>query len=107
MTAIRTGYRNGDDFYPTGDVIDTDALDTHLDAKGLSPAALSATYAGAFPDSQAITYNGDGSVATVTENGVLTSYTYNGDGTFATDTRLGVTRAYTYTAGNLTGIEAV
>jgi YD repeat-containing protein len=67
---------------------------------------LTATYASAFPDSQAITYNPDGSVATVTENGVTTSYTYNGDGTVATDTRAGVTRTYTYTNGNLTGIEA-
>ncbi|AZS11723.1 minor tail protein [Arthrobacter phage Maja] len=67
---------------------------------------LSATYASAFPDSQAITYNADGSVATVTENGVTTTYTYNSDGTVATDTRAGVTRTYTYTNGNLTGIEA-
>lgn len=52
-----------------------------------------------------ITYNGDGTVATVTENGVTTSYTYNGDGTVATDVRDGVTRSYTYDgSGNLTGI---
>ena len=52
-----------------------------------------------------ITYNGDGTVASVTENGVTTTYTYNGDGTVATDTRAGVTRTYTYDgSGNLTGI---
>lgn len=69
-----------------------------------------ATYASAFPDSQAITYNPDGTVATVTENGVTTSYTYNVDGTVATDTRIvggiATTRTYTYADGNLTGIEA-
>lgn len=53
----------------------------------------------------AITYNGDGTVATVTENGVTTTYTYNGNGTVATDVRAGVTRTYTYDgSGNLTGI---
>lgn len=52
----------------------------------------------------AITYNTDGTVKDVTENGVTTSYTYNADGTIATQTRAGVTRAYTYTSGNLTGV---
>lgn len=52
-----------------------------------------------------ITYNPDGSVATVTENGVTTTYTYNSNGTVATDVRAGVTRTYTYDgSGNLTGI---
>lgn len=52
-----------------------------------------------------ITYNGDGTIATVTENGVTTTYTYNGDGTVATDVRAGKTRTYTYDgSGNLTGI---
>lgn len=70
--------------------------------------ALNATYATAFADSQAITYNSDGSVATVTENGVTTTYTYNSDGTVATDTRtvngVTTTRNYGYTNGNLTSI---
>lgn len=74
----------------------------------LSEGALNATYAGAFPNTQSISYNADGSVATVTENGVTTSYTYNSDGTVATDTRTvsGVTtvRNYGYTNGNLTSI---
>lgn len=69
---------------------------------------LTATYASAFAASQSITYNSDGSVATVTENGVTTSYTYNADGTVATDSRTvnGVTtvRNYGYTNGNLTSI---
>jgi hypothetical protein len=60
------------------------------------------------PPSVVITYNGDGSVATVTENGVTTTYTYNGDGSVATDIRAGVTRAYTYDgSGNLTGIAVI
>lgn len=57
-----------------------------------------------FPASQTIAYNDDGSVQSVTENGVTTSYTYNTDGTVATDTRNGVTRNYGYTNGNLTSI---
>lgn len=58
-----------------------------------------------FPVTTAITYNSDGTVATLTENGVVTTYTYNADGTVATDARGGVTRTYTYDgAGNLTGI---
>ena len=69
-------------------------------------AVAAANSAGGFPASQGITYNADGTVATVTEDGVTTSYTYNTDGTVATDTRQGVTRTYTYTDGNLTGIEA-
>lgn len=57
------------------------------------------------PTGTTITYNPDGSVATVTENGVLTSYTYNGDGTVHTDTTQGVTRTYSYdTNGNLTAV---
>lgn len=69
---------------------------------------LTATYVGSFPDAQSITYNGDGSVATVTENGITTSYTYNGDGTVAADSRtvdgVTTTRNYGYTNGNLTSI---
>ncbi|RYF58703.1 MAG: hypothetical protein EOO27_11720 [Comamonadaceae bacterium] len=76
-----------------------------LDPPALTKSTADATYAPAFPDTT-ITYDGD-NVATVTDNGVTTTYTYNPDGTVATDTRAGVTRAYTYTDGNLTGIEAV
>jgi YD repeat-containing protein len=64
--------------------------------------AANATYAPAFADT-GITYDGNGNVQTVTENGVTTTYTYNPDGTVDTDTRLGTTRQYTYDgAGNLT-----
>lgn len=51
-----------------------------------------------------ITYNADGTVASVSEDGVVTTFTYNADGTIDTQTRLGVTRNYTYTDGNLTGV---
>lgn len=74
-----------------------------LDPKPLTSASGKA----AFPATQTITYNTDGSVATVTENGITTTYTYNTDGSVATDARQSVTRNYTYTNGNLTGIEAV
>jgi secreted trypsin-like serine protease len=63
--------------------------------------------ASSYPTSQQIAYNPDGSIASVTSNGVITTYTYNPDGTVATDSRSGITRAYTYTNGNLTGIEAI
>ncbi len=59
----------------------------------------------AHPLSTTITYNVDGSVATVTASGVLTEYSYNADGSVAEDSRLGVIRTYTYdVSGNLTGI---
>lgn len=64
---------------------------------------LSSTYGLADPVT-AITYNGDGTVASVTEDGMATTYTYNGDGTVATQTRLGVTRTFTYDGGNLTAV---
>ena len=51
-----------------------------------------------------VTYNGDGSVATTTENGVLTTFTYNPDGSVNTQTRAGVTKTFTYDAnGNVIG----
>jgi YD repeat-containing protein len=51
-----------------------------------------------------VTYNPDGSVATTTENGVLTTFTYNANGTVATQTRAGVTKTFTYDVnGNVTG----
>lgn len=75
-----------------------------LDGK-LDEATAAASYAPVFADSTGITYDGDGNVQTVTENGVTTTYTYNPDGSVATDVRAGVTRTYTYDgSGNLTGI---
>lgn len=59
---------------------------------------------------ETITYNGDGTVNTVTEtaSGAVTTYTYNTDGTPATESRLlgGITttRTFTYSGGNLVGV---
>jgi YD repeat-containing protein len=71
---------------------------------GKDVAQYTADQESSYPASQTVVYNPDGSVASVTTDGITTSYTYNPDGTVATDTRNGVTRAYTYTSGNLTGI---
>lgn len=88
-------YENG-----LGDVVD------ELNTGRLSVEELDASYAPVSPTT-GITYNPDGSVATVTENGVTTTYTYNPDGSVATDVRAGVTRTYTYDgSGNLTGISS-
>lgn len=55
-----------------------------------------------------MTYDADGNVETVTEDGIVTTYTYNPDGSVDTDERGGITRQYTYDGdGNLTGIEAI
>jgi YD repeat-containing protein len=52
----------------------------------------------------AVTYNANGSVASVTEDGVPTVFTYNPDGSVATQTRAGITRTFSYDLnGNLTG----
>ena len=68
-------------------------------------AVNSGTYGPILTDPSTITYNGDGTVATQTVQGVATFYTYNGDGTVATETRAGVTRTYTYDgSGNLTAV---
>ena len=51
------------------------------------------------------TYNADGTVATVTENGIVTTYTYNPDGTVATINQNAVTRTYSYNAdGTISGV---
>lgn len=61
-------------------------------------------------DSMSITYNGDGTVATVTEDGVVKTMTYNSDGTIATIAwpvgSLTRTETYTYTGDVLTGMTA-
>lgn len=56
-------------------------------------------------DTVLITYNEDGQIATLTIDGLTTSYLYNEDGTIAFDEREGVTREYVYTEGVLTSIE--
>lgn len=73
-------------------------------------AADSGTYVPRSSVPSAITYNADGTVATVTESdtGAVVTYTYNADGTPATESRVlaGVTtlRTFTYVAGNLTAV---
>lgn len=93
-----------------------------LDAPGITAAGLdaAATALQQDPDSEfraaqnatfvpgnptlVVTYNPDGSVATTTENGVLTTFTYNADGTVNTQTRAGVTKTFSYDGnGNVTG----
>jgi len=75
-----------------------------------SGADLSGTYVPVSSLREVITYNGDGTVNTVTEtgSGAVTTYTYNSDGTPATESRLfgGVTtlRTFTYAGGNLVGV---
>lgn len=53
---------------------------------------------------QTVTYNPDGTVATVTIAGAVTAYTYNPDGTVATETRGATTRTYTYVSSRLTEV---
>ena len=65
----------------------------------ISTADATGTFAPLGLVADAITYNGDGTVATSTEGGVLTTYTYNVDLTVHTEVRLGKTKTYTY-AGN-------
>ena len=51
-----------------------------------------------------LTLNSDGSVASETIGGAVTTYAYNTDGTLHTSTRDGVTITYTYDSyGNMTG----
>lgn len=61
-------------------------------------------------NSASLTYNSDGTVATVTEDGLTKTLAYNADGTVNTiswpvDT-LTRTETYTYTSGVLTSITA-
>ena len=62
-------------------------------------------------DSLTITYNGDGTVATLTEDGVVKTFAYNGDGTINTVSwpvgPLTRTETYSYTSGVLNGMTAV
>lgn len=73
-------------------------------------ARTGGTYAPRSSVPSTITYNADGTVATVTEadTGAVVTYTYNADGTPATEARLlgGVTttRTFTYVGGNLTAV---
>jgi YD repeat-containing protein len=79
-------------------------------ASKLDSTVASSTYVPVSAMQETVTYNGDGTVNTVTEtaSGAVTTYTYNTDGTPATEARLlgGVTttRTFTYSAGNLVGV---
>jgi hypothetical protein len=61
-------------------------------------------------DSLSITYNGDGSVATTTEDGLVKTFAYNADGSINTISwpvgSLTRTETYSYTSGVLTGMTA-
>lgn len=85
-------------------VADDTSIATKIqDPKSLTATALNAAYVPGNP-TLVVTYDPDGSVATTTENGVLTTFTYNTDGTVKTQTRDGVTKTFTYDAsGNVTG----
>lgn len=80
------------------------------EAGQLDAAVASGTYQPRSSAPQTVTYNADGTVATVTENdtGAVITYTYNTDLTPATESRVlsGVTttRTFTYTSGNLTAV---
>jgi YD repeat-containing protein len=68
-----------------------------------SLGALSAAYVPGNP-MLVVTYNADGSVASTTGNGMLTTFKYNADGTVNSETRSGLTKTYTYDgSGNVTG----
>jgi len=76
--------------------------DKHLPTR-LGTGELNATFVPGNP-TLVVTYNGDGSVASTTENSVLTTFAYNADGTVNTQTRAGVTKTFTYDGnGNVTG----
>ncbi|HYH49650.1 MAG TPA: hypothetical protein VEG38_08885 [Acidimicrobiia bacterium] len=87
----------------------SDHVNVALDIAGNMDLLDAHTHSGTYVPSDptlAITYNPDGTVASVAEthggSTITTTFTYNADGTIATSTRLGVTRTYTYSSGNLT-----
>ena len=77
----------------------------------LTTDGTSASWASIEIDALSITYNGDGSIATLTEDGVVKTFAYNGDGTINTVSwpvgALTRTETYSYTDGVLTGMTAV
>lgn len=92
-------------------LIDSETFVADQVENGPAAAKVSAKIQRAKVPDTLITYDDDGNVDTVTENGLTTTYTYNVDGTVATDsvTIAGETinRSYTYDGdGNLTEIEA-
>ena len=76
----------------------------------LTTDGTSASWASLEIDALSITYNGNGSIATLTEDGVVKTFAYNGDGTINTVSwpvgALTRTETYSYTSGVLTGMTA-
>ena len=77
----------------------------------LTTDGTSASWASLEIDALSITYNGNGSIAKLTEDGVVKTFAYNGDGTINTVSwpvgALTRTETYSYTSGVLTGMTAV
>ena len=77
----------------------------------LTTDGTSASWASLEIDALSITYNSDGSIATLTEDGVTKAFAYNGDGSINTVTwpvgALTRTETYSYSSGVLTGMAAV
>ena len=77
----------------------------------LTTDGTSASWASLEIDALSITYNGNGSIATLTEDGVVKTFAYNGDGTINTVSwpvgALTRTETYSYSAGVLNGMTAV
>lgn len=77
----------------------------------LTTDGTSASWASLEIDALSITYNGNGSIATLTEDGVTKTFAYNGDGTINTVSwpvgALTRTETYSYISGVLTDMTAV
>ena len=77
----------------------------------LTTDGTSASWAFLEIDALSITYNGNGTIATLTEDGVVKTFAYNGDGSINTVSwpigALTRTETYSYTSGVLTGMTAV
>ena len=105
---VRLEYDSGTGLFTI--VNDSMAL-SQLDARYVRGSVGNGTYAPLGPSvAETITYNGDGTVNTVTETatGAVTTYTYNTDGTPATESRVQnsvtTTRTFGYSAGNLVSV---
>ena len=76
----------------------------------LTTDGTSASWASLEIDALSITYNGNGTVATLTEDGVVKTFAYNGDGTINTVSwprgALTRTETYSYSSGVLNGMTA-
>jgi len=98
-TARQIGLRDNEAYMLNG----TTPKNEYLNMAGTIVTGGKNSFPVVFSAADAITYNTDGTVATSTEDGVLTTFTYNTDGTVATEIRQGLLRTWTYdTAGNPT-----